>query len=219
MQFTLCGARKAAGERTTKMKFEAVNKIYTQKVAEWIAKGYWINAGTMSGSQGEYAHVDLTNGKDLIRVLMFDECGYGKPDMLVVMVGRCTDKRVRIGITDRLGNTVWNNELEEIEKVVFYKASRGRCGWFYGSREEADAEAKIRKARREARRENGETGVKVFKDAEKIVKPFINRQKGCKSVKLSEIAEVRKVVDRAWSDDSLTVRYEVLVRGKIYRLA
>ena len=52
------------------MKYIDINQKFTAKVAEYIAKGYTINAATMSGSQGEVAHVDLTDGKQVVRVLL-----------------------------------------------------------------------------------------------------------------------------------------------------
>lgn len=50
------------------MKYIDINQKFTAKVAEYIAKGYTINIATMSGSQGEVAHVDLTDGKQVVRV-------------------------------------------------------------------------------------------------------------------------------------------------------
>lgn len=50
------------------MKYIDINQKFTAKVAEYIAKGYTINTATMSGSQGEVAHVDLTDGKQVVRV-------------------------------------------------------------------------------------------------------------------------------------------------------
>ena len=52
------------------MKYIDINQKFTAKVAEYIAKGYTINTATMSGSQGEVAHVDLTDGKQVVRVLL-----------------------------------------------------------------------------------------------------------------------------------------------------
>lgn len=52
------------------MKYIDINQRFTAKVAEYIAKGYTINTATMSGSQGEVAHVDLTDGKQVVRVLL-----------------------------------------------------------------------------------------------------------------------------------------------------
>ena len=47
-----------------------IRSIYTQKVTELLAQGYQIHPETMSGSQGEIAHIDLTNGSEILRVLM-----------------------------------------------------------------------------------------------------------------------------------------------------
>ena len=47
-----------------------INRMFTEKVTELIAQGYQINPATMSGSQGEYAHVDLRKGTEIIRVLL-----------------------------------------------------------------------------------------------------------------------------------------------------
>jgi uncharacterized protein YeeX (DUF496 family) len=52
------------------MKFAEINRRYTEAVAEWLAKGYTINTATMSGTQGEFAKIDLTDGKEIIRVVV-----------------------------------------------------------------------------------------------------------------------------------------------------
>lgn len=46
------------------MKFIDINREFTAAASSYMAQGYCINAGTMGGSQGEVAHVDLTNGTD-----------------------------------------------------------------------------------------------------------------------------------------------------------
>ena len=53
-----------------------INRMFTEKVTELIAQGYQINPATMSGSQGEHAHVDLRKGTDIIRVLLDDGSDY-----------------------------------------------------------------------------------------------------------------------------------------------
>ena len=45
-----------------------INRTFTEKVTELIAQGYQINPATMSGSQGEHAHVDLRKGCGFERV-------------------------------------------------------------------------------------------------------------------------------------------------------
>lgn len=46
------------------MKFIDINREFTAAANSYMAQGYYINAGTMGGSQGEVAHIDLTNGTD-----------------------------------------------------------------------------------------------------------------------------------------------------------
>ena len=213
------------------MKFEAINKAYTAKVTEWLGKGYWINAGTMSGSQGEYAHVDLTNGKELIRVLMEDRTDHGDDgwdwdEKTVVVVGRVTEKdRVRIGSADRLGNTVWNNHLEELEVEEFFKIGRPHDGvQWYGTKEELKAQKAINKKRWESyNRLSSMTCEKQVLDLTRtapIVHDFVRRQKGCKNVRLGEINKVTKVIRKSYITGEITgVSYEVEVRNKVFKLA
>ena len=197
------------------MKFEAINKKYTERVNEWLGKGYWINAGTMGGSQGEYAHIDLTNGEEIIRVLMEDKCGYGKADRVVVVVGRCTDN-VKIGSNDRLGNTVWNQHLEIITEDNFYKIGRW-SGW-YGTEEEADAAIKKNWERYETRRK-GESLRTEIKGAEKIALRYAKREiVGCKTAKLADVGKVEKVIVTDRGGKFRRVDYMVTVKGKTVKI-
>lgn len=98
------------------MKYIDINQKFTAKVAEYIAKGYTINTATMSGSQGEVAHVDLTDGRQVVRVLLdsFTEYdSFNSLSGLEIVVGTPADKVVPYD-TARY-NTIWNNRLEVIE--------------------------------------------------------------------------------------------------------
>ena len=55
------------------MKKQDIRNIYTQKVTELLNQGYTIFPDTMNGSQGEIAHIDLTNGSEILRVLLTRE--------------------------------------------------------------------------------------------------------------------------------------------------
>ena len=57
-----------------------INRMFTEKVTELISQGYQINPATMSGSQGEYAHVDLRKGTEIIRVLLDDASDFKETD-------------------------------------------------------------------------------------------------------------------------------------------
>ena len=72
------------------MKYADINKQYTATVADYLAKGYTINTRTMCGSQGDYAHIDLTNGAEVIRIMVdtFHEWTDISLDGLEIIVGR-----------------------------------------------------------------------------------------------------------------------------------
>ena len=55
------------------MKKQDIRNAYTQKVTELLNQGYTIFPDTMNGSQGEIAHIDLTNGSEILRVLLTRE--------------------------------------------------------------------------------------------------------------------------------------------------
>ena len=125
------------------MKFEQINRRFTEKVAEMLSQGYIMNATTMVGSQGEIAKVDLTDGKKIIRVMLSTENDWERIgdrfytfDKVILTVGTNTDK-VRIHGSDRFCDTIWNQHLADIVTEEFYQI--GRRGNWYGTKEEAVA--------------------------------------------------------------------------------
>jgi hypothetical protein len=179
-----------------------------------MAKGYWINAGTMSGSQGEYAHVDLTDGSEIVRVLLQDEVQfieYDDFDTVVVVVGRVKDEeKVRIGDPKGLGSTIWNNRLEVLSKDTFYKVTH-YGSWYGTSLEEAKAIKALRLERYRSR-QRGEAD-KVFENGARVVLPYLKRHQGFKTLKVSEITDVRKSY-AMHSGQIKSVTYTAVARGK-----
>lgn len=205
------------------MKFESINKKYTEAVAAWMAKGFIINTATMGGSQGEVAHVDLTDGKEIIRVLLGNICvpcerienRFYHLDGLSLIVGRVTDQ-----ITPNSPNTwqtLWNNHLEIVSEERFYEIGRQhRDGskW-YGTKEEAIAQQDKNAARYRARfMHNHYT---LSESAKAIVLPFVKRQPKCRSVKLSEIEAVthHDITSRTGKRYG---QYTVKVRGNSFQV-
>ena len=97
------------------MKKQDIRNIYTQKVTELLNQGYTIFPDTMNGSQGEIAHIDLTNGSEILRVLLTREHRWERGeggytgDTILLTVGRAApDTRVY----DNWDGTVLNNRLE-----------------------------------------------------------------------------------------------------------
>ena len=88
------------------MKKQDIRNAYTQKVTELLNQGYTIFPDTMNGSQGEIAHIDLTNGSEIIRVLLerglcwshISDGFHG--DVVTLTVDQGTDK-----VTDRSRET------------------------------------------------------------------------------------------------------------------
>ena len=70
------------------MKFIDINRKFTAAVSSYMAQGYYINAGTMGGSQGEVAHIDLTNGTEIIRVLLTTFNNYLGTEGVELIVGQ-----------------------------------------------------------------------------------------------------------------------------------
>ena len=115
------------------MKKQEIRNIYTQKVTELLAKGYTIFPDTMNGSQGEIAHIDLTNGSEIVRVLLergllWSRIGDGfHGDAVKLTVGRAA---ADTWIGDRWDGTIWNNRLEKISEIEWAEVNGSREGWY-----------------------------------------------------------------------------------------
>ena len=166
------------------MKRAELNTIFTAKVNEYLAKGYTFNTETMSGHQGEIAKVDLTNGEEIIRVIMERKHSWELGECFTITVGRATE--VEPGITD----TIWNNKLEVLGQEIFHQAAYGSD--YLITREEAEKNANKRKARVERRIHNTNEEVITDKAHIKALIPYIQHLKGCKSVKARHLVEVSK---------------------------
>lgn len=105
------------------MKFAEINAIYTKTVTEWLSKGYTINTATMNGSQGEITKIDLTNGKEIIRIMLsnFNESFYNQG--VEILVGHSLEKNVKPNSSDTWG-TIWSQNLEVISSQKFYQIGK-----------------------------------------------------------------------------------------------
>ncbi len=92
------------------MNKDDISRIYTAKIAELLSAGYQINPWTMSGSQGEIAKVDLTNGSKTIRVLIETSCEFSIGEIVTITIGR---------VVEQGGLTIWNHRLEVCSQIKF----------------------------------------------------------------------------------------------------
>ena len=184
------------------MKRTELNTIFTAKVNEYLAKGYTFNTETMAGSQGEIAKVDLTNGEEIIRVIMEREYNWELGDYFTIIVGRATEVEPGIG-----GSTIWNKDLEVLDQEIFYQAAHNSD--YLITEEEAERNANKHQARMARRTSNMIEEVITDKALIKALVPYIQHLKGCKSVKARHLARVSK---RSLSDG--TYRYTICIEKK-----
>ena len=190
-----------------------INRAFTEKVTELLSRGYQIYPGTMGGSQGEIAHIDLCKGNEIIRVLLDHSAGHGeKPDGVRLIVGRNTD-RIRMNCFDKLGNTIWNNRLEILSEIEFCQIGEN----YYTDAETGRAIQKKRDARRSAHRESIRRDLPdAFKCA---ALKYVQRQPRMKSCKLSDITRVTRVNRISWGKVTPALDgYEIEARGKSFCL-
>lgn len=189
------------------MKYADINKKYTAIIAEYLANGYTINTRTMGGSQGDYAHIDLTNGTEVIRILVetFHEWGKLSIEGLEIIVGRADSEVIPNCESDYC--TLWNNRLDIISRERFYEIGADRHhGKFYGTQEEATAAQQLRFQRYIAKHQDSKTE-DITAKAMEIAKRIIRRE-----FKVKRICEADVKVSK--SGKSYTVSY----KGKAYRL-
>lgn len=170
------------------MKFIDINREFTAAANSYMAQGYYINAGTMGGSQGEVAHIDLTNGTEIIRVLLTTFNNYLGTEGVELIVGRVKDD-IKPNQEDRW-NTVWNECLEVISNKKFYRLNNRAQDGFYGTEEEANAAEEKRFDRYKSRRSN-DSALDVTTKAAPMVKKYIHEKFGVRRVKMDDIKVVK----------------------------
>lgn len=192
-----------------------IEKIYSDIIADYLNKGYYINMNTMSGSQlDEIAKIDLTNGKEVLRVML---CGSNTDrdneynyylQYISIIIGRNTDK-----LYNNHGDIIWNNHLEILSEQRFYEIGDRNDRRFFGTKEEAIAAKKKHYSRVKGIEYCGGCWVELPNKAKSIVLPFVKRQYKCKSVTLKDIEGVKKYINRKGE-----VEYYVFAKGNSYKM-
>lgn len=189
------------------MKRTDIDKRFTQEVVSYIALGYTIHTGSMNGSQGETAKVDLVKGNDRIRIYLDDygsdyDLGY---NVTTLVVGRVPEEDWE--------RTVWNNHLEVIYTEKWYQLGHRKD--YYVTRKEAEAAREKRDSRWETYRRDRFYNKSVnLTQYAPVVVDFVRRQKNCKRVKLGDISKVYKE-----SRDGKKYTYYVVAKNHTFKLA
>ena len=191
-----------------------IRRIYTEKVTELLNQGYTIFPDTMGGSQGEIAHIDLTDGSQIVRVLLErdthwerEEGGYWG-DIIRLTVGRAGEDT---WVGNTWDGTVWNNRLEPLFQIEWaWLGSRRNSDW-YTSLEEGRA-AHQKQLERYQNRDDRTCYTDLPEACKSAALRWVRKQPRMKTCRLEEIEKVRKV--RA-SDGR--VHYEITARGRSFR--
>lgn len=197
------------------MKYTEINKRYTAIVNGYLAQGYMINTATMSGSQGERAHIDLTDGTEVIRIVLqsFHRWEDVPVEGFEIIVGRAAAEDKVVPNDNRDYATVWNRHLEVISTESFYNIGR-HDNWF-GTKEEAlEANRKSFERYENKPRKHGRTETAEIANPKAIAlaKQYVLDHRIAKRVDLSQL----KVMKRTYSD--LHVSYTIEYKGKFYTL-
>jgi hypothetical protein len=187
-----------------------LNKMFTDKVIEYVNKGYVINPNSFIGSDGT-ARVDLVKGDSFIRVYLRTESNWREnyDYMVILTVGeKKIDKRLQKKIADI--DLVWTSDLITIEEQKMIKLYTKNT--FYVTEEEyAKIKDKV-KARLEYRHWRTQRDITLSDKAIDIVLPYIRRQPKCKSVKRKDITKVFKSVYKN------KVIYVIYAKGNPYSI-
>lgn len=189
------------------MKYADINMKYTATVAEYLANGYTINTRSMCGSQGDYAHIDLTDGTEVIRILVdtFREWSNLPLNGLEIIVGRADSEVIPNCENDY--HTLWNTKLNIISRERFYQIGEARHhGKFYGTLEEATAAQQLRAQRYSANQQDSKAE-DITDKAMGIAKRIIRRE-----FKVKRICEADITVSK--HNGTYTIKY----KSKVYRL-
>lgn len=162
------------------MNKDDISRIYTSKIAELLSSGYQINPWTMSGSQGEIARVDLTNGSEIIRVLIETSYEFPIGNIVTITIGR---------VVEQGGLTIWNDCLEVCSQIKFAQIAED----YYTTYDEGVKIAEKR-AQRFARCANWPSP--DLSDAYKrIALRWIQRKPRMKSYQLKDIKSMTRIMD------------------------
>lgn len=189
------------------MKFADINKRFTNLVGEYMAQGYIINSATMSGSQGEISKIDLTDGKEVIRILIQSFHNWRENvEGVEIVIGRSTDDVAPHAADTML--TIWTTHLEVISTERYYKLGENRKREvYYGTEAEGKAVADLQFKRWQARRDSTTQEFVPSPEAIKIAKKVIRNKLGIKRIIESDV-KISKNCNK----------YTVSYHGKVYSL-
>lgn len=187
------------------MTIKDINKLFTDKMLEYINQGYTVNSSTMSGTQGELAKVDLTNGKEIIRLYLDHRCSV-KNNYLYFIAERFTGKKY----LTRFDRTIWNGNGEKVFEKRFAEVERDK--YYIDENNEEYKTIKAKQADRAQFRNYCPYKTKRInnKKADLIAYKLVKKFPKTKSIKPRDIESVTK------HEYTNRAKYYVKCKGKVY---
>lgn len=162
------------------MKRADINRVFTEKVSQYIAEGYIFNLDTMRGHQGEDGKVDLVKDNELIRIWTNLEYTSSNDRLLVLRVG----KWIHPSFAAYPGRTVWMDDLNTFEEIKYYSVSRDD-DWYVTDPDESAACIEKHWSRYQSRRKSP-----IFLNSPKykeIAAKYLKRKVGYKRVSTDDV--------------------------------
>lgn len=196
------------------MKFVDINKRYTDLIANYITAGYHFNTVTMSGSQGEIARVDLTDGNEIVTIYIDSFSDWSNSsDLKGIQI--CI---ARVGQQDELipdchegFRTLWLSHAE-VEFCERYYQVGHDANWYVTEKE---AEAAAAKQYERYTRRPHQYGCKTTKitnpKAIELAKQYLISNHVGKRIDVRYM-EVKKTFDHGYT------RWYIVYKGKFYSL-
>ena len=173
-----------------------INAKYTEVLSKYLAAGMSIEARTMSGSQGEMAHIDLTDGKNLYRIIMGTGSARDDSDKLCWSYETIEIEVRKYEIPAHINSmtTIWNSKGELIEHYVWFEIEpyRKENRVCVESIEEIKAIRDKKLEHYKNDRETKEVEIQLTPERQKKIADICRKRPGYKSIRTQGITKLIK---------------------------
>ena len=185
---------------------EEIGKAYTDTVKEYMDCGMEVHLGSMSGSQGEIAKIDLHDATDVYRIRLSSDTKFPEAEdgnrfsvhMITLDVERFVNEYHPNAPLDTLGGTLWNGRGESLLHKEWYSPDYRSRVVYFESYEDIKAFGELRYKRimskgiPEIERELPLSNEKVVTR----VRDIVRKHKGYMRIKRTHIKRVVRIVNR-----------------------
>lgn len=183
-------SRTPTSPKTSWTKAE-LTKVFSDKVAKLLRKGYVIDIDHMSGSQGEIAKVIFIKGNAHYQLIMESKSDYTLDygESVVIHFGKYTEDESVV----YPHSTLWISRFDTIWSMTVIKITEN----YYVTEELAQAFRAKKKSRMEAKYSTKSNAVDLNRYG-KVLLACVRKQKGYKSLKLTDILSASYWTEYDW---------------------